>query len=113
MIAPKDAEARRAIAPVIVYPPDTLPPVDTKQYRTAVAGYELTSQVLVPPREGGTFRVPSGGAFRITSVDGPQVGDLNLFHANDLTERFFSGKTRAIHGTHVNEGDHLWSVLNY
>lgn len=113
MHAPKDADERRAIKPVVVYPPDTLPPVDLKSYQDAVAGYALTSHVLVPPREAGAFRVPAGGAFRITSVDGPQVGDLNLFNANDLTERFFSGKTRAIHGTHVNAGDHLWSVLPY
>jgi uncharacterized protein YcgI (DUF1989 family) len=46
---------------------------------------------------------------RIHSVDGPQVGDLNLFNANDLSERFYSGKTRALHGTHVTTGDRLWS----
>jgi hypothetical protein len=27
--------------------------------------------------------------------DRPQVGDLNLWNAHDLTERFYSGKTRA------------------
>jgi uncharacterized protein YcgI (DUF1989 family) len=113
MPAPEDADARRAIEPVIVYPPDTLPPVDVESFMAAFAGYQRTSQVHVPPREGRAFKVPAGGAFRITSVEGPQVGDLNLFNAKDLTERFFSGKTRAIHGTHVNTGDHLWSVLPY
>ena len=43
----------------------------------------------------------------------PQVGDLNLWHAGDLGERFFSGKTRALHGTHLSAGDRLWSCLPY
>ncbi|GIT46861.1 MAG: hypothetical protein Ct9H300mP12_14460 [Acidimicrobiales bacterium] len=39
------------------------------------------------------------------------MGDLNLFHAHDLTEHFWSGKTRAMHGTHVSTGDRLWSTV--
>jgi uncharacterized protein YcgI (DUF1989 family) len=39
------------------------------------------------------------------------VGDLNLWNAADLSERFFSGKTRALHATHVGKGDRLWSTL--
>ena len=31
----------------------------------------------------------------------------------NLAERFFSGKTRALHGTHVSTGDRLWSNLPY
>ena len=109
MIEPDDADARRRIAPVICYPPETLPPVDLEGYRGALAGYAKTGEVVVPPREGRCFRVPAGGVFRIVSVEGPQVGDLNLWNANDLSERFFSGKTRALHGTHVGAGDRLWS----
>ncbi|MCP4332930.1 MAG: DUF1989 domain-containing protein, partial [Gammaproteobacteria bacterium] len=45
------------------------------------------------------------------SVEGPQVGDLNLWNAHDLGERFFSGKTRQLHATHVSSGDRLWSTL--
>jgi uncharacterized protein YcgI (DUF1989 family) len=41
------------------------------------------------------------------------VGDLNLFNAKDLAERFYSGKTRALHGTHVTEGHRLWSCFPY
>jgi len=37
------------------------------------------------------------------------VGDLNLWNPNDFSERFYSGKTRALHGTHVTEGNRLWS----
>jgi len=36
---------------------------------------------------------------------------LNLWNANDPSERFFSGKTRALHATHVTTDDRLWSNL--
>ena len=111
--APEDAEARRAVKPVICYPNDSLPAPDLAGYRAAFAGYEKVSEVLVPARDARCFRVPAGGVFRISSVEGPQVGDLNLWNGADISERFFSGKTRAIHGTHVTEGQHLWSSLPY
>ncbi len=41
------------------------------------------------------------------------MGDLNLWNANDLDERFYSGKTRALHGTHLSTGDRLWSSLPF
>jgi uncharacterized protein YcgI (DUF1989 family) len=44
-------------------------------------------------------------------LEGPQVGDLNLWNAHDLTERFYSGKTRALHATHLSTGDRLWSTF--
>jgi uncharacterized protein YcgI (DUF1989 family) len=57
--------------------------------------------------------VPAGAFFRISCPEASQVGDLNLWHADDLSERFFSGKTRALHGSHVTTGDRLWSCLPY
>jgi len=70
-------------------------------------------EVVVPPRNARAFRVSRGQFFRIVSIEGPQVGDLNLWNANDLSERFFSGKTRALHATHVGAGDRLWSTMPY
>jgi uncharacterized protein len=58
------------------------------------------------------FSVPAGHFFRIVSVEGPQVGDLNPVRG-DLGERFFSGKTRALHGTHLSTGDRMWSSLPF
>ncbi|PRY21815.1 hypothetical protein CLV78_10886 [Aliiruegeria haliotis] len=106
---PADADARRAIAPVICYPVDTLPQPDMPALGRHRTRLEKTGEVIVPARDAACFRVPAGGAFRITSIEGPQVGDLNLWNANDLTERFYSGKTRALHGTHVTTGNRLWS----
>ena len=111
--APGDADARRAVEPVIVYPNGTLAPPDLGLYRSARAGASKTGEVLVQPREGGCFHVPAGGFFRISSVEGPQVGDLNLWNAHNLEERFYSGKTRAIHGTHITTGERMWSNLPY
>lgn len=110
---PADAAARRAIPPVVVYPNGTLPSPDMTVLDRARATLEKIDEVIVPPRGGKTFAVPKGHFARIVSIDGPQVGDLNLWNAHNLTERFFSGKTRALHATHVSTGDRLWSNMPY
>ncbi len=110
---PDNAEAVRSLPPVICYPPETLPQPDIAGLQAALAGAMQGEATVAPPREAAVLRVPAGSFFQITSVDGPQVGDLNLFHANDLQERFYSGKTRALHGTHVDVGDRLWSCFPY
>ncbi|WP_169546089.1 urea carboxylase-associated family protein [Sneathiella aquimaris] len=108
---PADAAKRRAIKPVICYPVQTLPAYDAAFYENARAGMSLIDTVIVPPRDARCFTVPAGHFFRIAYQDGPQVGDLNLWNSKDLTEKFFSGKTRALHATHVTTGDRLWSNL--
>ena len=109
MTTPADAEARRAVKPVICYPVETLPTPDMGLYDAARQTLTKLDEVLVPPREARCFAVPAGHFFRITSVEGPQVGDLNLHSAADLGERFYSGKTRALHGTHLTTGERMWS----
>lgn len=111
--APADAQDRRARPAVVCYPPETLPPRDLQQLTTLRSTAKSTTGIRVPPRDARCIDIPRGSFFRITSVDGPQVGDLNLWHAQNLTERFFSGKTRALHGSHVSTGDRLWSTLPY
>ena len=111
--APTDADARRAVKPVVVYPNGTLPEPDFATLAEFKASMKKSEEVIVPPRDARTFRVPKGHFFRIVSVDGPQVGDLNLWNADNLQERFFSGKTRALHRTHVTTGDRLWSNMPY
>lgn len=110
-IAPQDADDRRAVAPVICYPTDALPQPDMALYSRARQAVTKVNSVLVPPREAASIDVPAGHFIRIVSIEGPQVGDLNLFNQHDLNERFYSGKTRALHGTHVTTGDQLWSSL--
>jgi hypothetical protein len=111
--APSDAAERRRVKPVVCYPVEGLPRFDAEFYAAARAGMTKVSELTVPPREARAFTVPAGHLFRIVSVEGSQVGDLNLWNAHDLSERFFSGKTRALHATHVSTGDRMWSTLPY
>ncbi len=110
---PADAASRRAAKPAIVYPAGTMPGPDMATLEAARRTAVKTHELIVPPRDALTFRVARGQFFRIVSIEGPQVGDLNLWNADDLSERFFSGKTRALHGTHVGLGDRLWSNMPY
>src|SRR5713101_787207 len=109
--AAADAALRRAAKPTIVYPASTMPRPDMAVLESARHTMVKIHEVVVPPRNARAFRVSRGQLFRIVSIEGPQVGDLNLWNADDLSERFFSGKTRALHATHVSTGDRLWSTL--
>lgn len=111
--APADAGARQGVAPVICYPVDGLPRPDLAPYRRAREGWKRVAEVVVPARDARCFAVPAGHFFRISSIEGPQVGDLNLWAQADLRERFYSGKTRALHGTHLSTGDRMWSAFPY
>ncbi len=111
MAEPSDAQARRAVAPVVVYPPAGLPPIDMALLHARRKKADCVQRLRVPARDGRCFSVPAGAFFRVLCVEGPQVGDLNLWNAHDLKEFFYSGKTRALHGTHVGEGERLWSSL--
>ena len=110
---PDDAAERRAVAPVPVYRTTDLPALNLARCDAARATAMPGESVRVPPRDARTIQVPAGSFLRITCPEGAQVGDLNLWNAHDPSERFFSGKTRALHGTHVTRGDQLWSNLPY
>jgi uncharacterized protein len=110
---PPDAQARRDVEPVICYPVNSLKPPELHAYQAVRATWTKTTDIVIPPREGRCFEVMAGQFFRIVSNDGPQVGDLNLWNLNDKTEHFYSGKTRALHGTHLSTGDRMWSNLPY
>lgn len=106
---PQDAVARRAAKPVVCYTVDQLPPVNRALHRGVLDSMVLTDTVVVPPRDGRVLAVPRGHVFRIRSVEGPQVGDLNLWNRHDLVEHFYSGKTRQLQASHISTGDRLWS----
>lgn len=107
--APKDAALRKAIKPVICYPVDALPQPDIQLYSQAREELAKVDEVEISPRDADCFEVKAGQFFRISCSEGSQVGDLNLWNLNDFSERFFSGKTRALHGTHLSVGDRMWS----
>ena len=109
MATPSDAKKRKEIRPVICYPNNTLPDPDLTGLNTRRKGSSLIKRIIIPPRQGICLPVKSGQFFRIISSEGPQVGDLNLWAEDNLNEKFYSGKTRALHGSHVSTGDRLWS----
>jgi hypothetical protein len=108
---PPDAAARRRAPPVLTYSVEQLPSFDAAFYNRVRAELSKVAELTVPPRDAKAFEVAAGHFFRIVSIEGPQVGDLNLWNSHDLTERFYSGKTRALHATHLSTGDRLWSTF--
>ena len=67
----------------------------------------------MPVRSGHAFAVSAGQIVRFTTVDGPQVVDLNLWARDDPRERFWAARTRQFYGTHVTTGHRLWSNLPF
>ena len=109
---PADINSRVGAKPVICYPNDNIND-NIGILHKARKYIKQIDEVIVPPRDAKTFNVNSGNFFRIESIEGPQVGDLNLFQAENLDEKFYSGKTRALYGTHVSVGDKMLSSFPY
>jgi uncharacterized protein YcgI (DUF1989 family) len=67
----------------------------------------------IPARRGGAWIVKKGRRIRFIDVEGGQIGDLVLFNANDLSERFNQSRTRSNPGKYlISTGDHLYSKSN-
>ena len=112
-LSPDDAELRKSVKPVICYPTDSLKSPNMDDYLIARKNLKKIDQIIIPPRDAKCFRVPKSHFFRIYCQNGPQVGDLNLWNEHNLNEKFYSGKTRALYGTHLSTNDRLWSSLPY
>ena len=109
---PSDINDRVGAKPVICYPNKDLTN-NLDILHKARKNLKKIDEVIVPPRDAKTFYVKSSNFFRIESVEGPQVGDLNIFQADNLDEKFYSGKTRALFGTHISVGDKMFSSFPY
>jgi uncharacterized protein YcgI (DUF1989 family) len=70
----------------------------------------LARSFVIPARSARAFKLAAGEIVRVSCSEGPQVADLIVFNADDPAEKFWSGRTRVIHGGHLEVGDHLWSV---
>ncbi len=108
---PADAAERWAIAPIVSYETHQLPPIDLAELQAALTTATEVGSTTIDPRSASCFEVEQGSFFRIVNVEGHQVGDLNLWNRDDLGERFYSGKTRQLHASHVSTGDHLWTSI--
>lgn len=80
---------------------------------TAPEGRVRIDQRIVPIREGLAWEVPAGHVLRLSTLEGPQVGDLNLWHRHNPRERFWASRTRQLQRAHVSTFDRLWSTLPY
>ena len=76
-------------------------------------GRTLVEQFTIPIRSGRAWTVPAGHVFRITTPEGPQVGDLNLWNRHNPRERLWASRTRQLQAAHVSTYDRLWSTLPY
>ncbi|HEX5404898.1 MAG TPA: DUF1989 domain-containing protein [Pseudonocardiaceae bacterium] len=87
---------------------------DTDLYR-GIATSDTTPVYshVVPIRSGHAWEVPAGHLCRIVTVDGPQVGDLNIWNRHNPRERLWASKTRQLQAAHVSSYDRLWSNLPY
>ncbi|MFC7406819.1 urea carboxylase-associated family protein [Georgenia alba] len=77
------------------------------------AGRTLVESFEIPIRSGRAWEIPAGHVCRIVAVDGPQVGDLNIWHRHNPRERFWAARTRQLQAAHVTRFDRLWSTLPY
>ena len=110
---PKNSSLIKNKPPVICYPNEDLNNLNIKILLQARKDIALIDEIIIPPRDAKSFRIEKNNFFRIEFLEGPQVGDLNLFNENNLKEKFYSGKTRALHGTHLSTGDQMWSNFPY
>jgi len=76
-------------------------------------GRTLVEQFTIPIRSGRAWTVPAGHVFRITTPQGTQVGDLNLWNRHNPRERLWASRTRQLQAAHVTTYDRLWSTLPY
>jgi uncharacterized protein len=76
-------------------------------------GRGLVESFTIPIRSGRAWTVPAGHVFRIITVEGPQVGDLNIWNAHNPRERLWASRTRQLQAAHVTTFDRLWSTLPY
>ncbi|KAL6718499.1 hypothetical protein ACLMJK_004591 [Lecanora helva] len=80
---------------------------------SATTARQLIDSFIVPIRSGRAWKIPAGHVCRITTPEGPQVGDLNIWNLHNPREKFWASRTRQLHAAHVTTFDRLWSCLPY
>ncbi|EDO64868.2 hypothetical protein GE21DRAFT_9622 [Neurospora crassa] len=109
--------ARKPIPkPVPAYLPTAGSPlsVDKNLYSTIQqAARILTDEFTIPIRSGRAWTASAGSIIRISTPEGPQVGDLNIWNLHNPRERFWASRTKQLHASHVSTHDRLWSNLPF
>lgn len=105
--------------PAYTAPPDSNVQATSQLYRSISetasdpSARVLESSFTIRPCSGQAWVVPAGHVCRLTTPKGPQVGDFNIWNANNPRERLWAARTRQIHASHVSVSDRLWSNLPY
>ncbi|KAK5006225.1 hypothetical protein BJ546DRAFT_428082 [Cryomyces antarcticus] len=73
----------------------------------------LLDSFTIPIRSGRAWTAPAGSIVRLSTPEGPQVGDLNIWNLSNPRERFWAARTRQLHQSHVSTFDRLWSCLPF
>ncbi|KAI5963183.1 uncharacterized protein KGF55_002975 [Candida pseudojiufengensis] len=73
----------------------------------------LISKHRCAKRDGIAVKIPAKSIVRITTPEGPQVCDLNIWNLNDKRERLWVARTAQLHSYHVSTYDRLWSNLPF
>ena len=81
---PSDISERIGAKPVVCYPNNNVEEKNLNILHLARNNLNKKNEIIIPPRDAKTFQVKRGEFFRIESVEGPQVGDLNFFNLNNL-----------------------------
>ncbi|KAH8898338.1 meiotic chromosome segregation protein [Thozetella sp. PMI_491] len=88
--------------------------VDKDQYATIQTSTRvLTEEFTLDIRSGRAWKATAGSIVRISTPEGPQVGDLNIWNLHNPRERFWASRTRQLHASHLSTHDRLWSTLPY
>jgi uncharacterized protein len=95
----------------------TTPPIDKDLYKrihdVGSSDLTLTQSFTIPPRSGLAWHLPAAHICRISTPEGPQVGDLNIWARNNPRERFWAKRTAQLQRYHARLYDRLWSCLPY
>lgn len=118
MVSSREVNNNRPEAPRPAYEPPagSKSPlfVDTEKYsRIAGAKRKLIQKITISPRTAEAWKVPKGCICRLTTPEGPQVGDLNMWNANNPRERFWASRTRQFYRSHLTTFDRFWSNLPF
>ncbi|KAH3679582.1 hypothetical protein WICMUC_000915 [Wickerhamomyces mucosus] len=89
--------------------------IDTEFYDSIAntKARKLIHKEICPIRAGRAWKVKKGSIVRITTPEGPQVCDFNVWQADNYRERLWAARTRQLQSTHVKKYDRLWSNLPY
>lgn len=81
--------------------------------RFAGGGHQVVDAFEIPIRSGRAWTVPQGHLCRIVTVQGPQVGDFNVWNLADPRERMWAARTRQLQRAHLSTYDRIWSNLPF